>query len=93
MPMVRNSVRALAVLLGGLLVAGTWPITALAAGLGVVSAALVRYRGAQLGVPYLVAGALLVMAFPAMSVLTPTSDQSTIVRQPIRTCAPAVATC
>lgn len=91
--MVRNSVRALAVLLGGLLVAGTWPITALPAGLGVVSAALVRYRGARLGMPYVVAGAVLLLAFPTMSVLTPTSDQSTIIRHPVRTCAPMAAAC
>ena len=92
--MIRNSFRALAVLVAGLLMAAAWPPIALLMGGAVATGAVWRFRSRlRLGVPYVAAGALLSVMGLALAVVGPNHDSTTIRNSPIRYCQPGQLTC
>ena len=92
--MILNSLRAVIIFAACLLIAGTWPPFALAAGAMLAAGAVWRFRcKLRLGAPYLLAGALLVIAGPALALVAPNQDTTTISHNPIRYCQAGQLNC
>jgi multisubunit Na+/H+ antiporter MnhE subunit len=92
--MIRNSLRALVILAACLMIGGTWPLFALAAGVVLAAGAVWLFRSRlRLATPCVAAGVVLSFTGLAFALVAADHDTTTLSHNPMRHCQPGQVTC